>query len=125
MMYFQISELHNFGGFFGGDTVTLSGAPWAEAAADAQTLTIDQAALTNVADRYTLAVGMVLALVFVGERVEQATLCAGPDPDALQTALGDPVLPDTLTAPLIICHKCVDCELWVVGAPPDCPLCPA
>ncbi len=126
-MHFQITELHNFGGFFGGDTVTLSGAPWRAADADEQTLTIDQAALTNVADRHTLTVGMVLELVFAGERVEAATLLGAVEPAQLRTAQGDPALPDRLEAPLVLSHACPTCALWVLSdhadVPPTCPVC--
>jgi rubrerythrin len=127
-MHFHITELHNFGGFFGGDTVTLSGAPWGAAEAEEQTLTIDQAALTNVADRHTLSVGMVLELAFAGERVETATLLGARDPDQLRAALGPPSLPETLDAPLVLSFACAACGLWVAvdpAMPPGCPLCGA
>lgn len=127
-MHFQITELHNFGGFFGGDTVTLSGAPWRTPDAEDQTLTIDQAALTNVADRHTLTVGMVLELTFAGERVEAASLVGAPDAAHLRAALGDPPVPSTLDAPLVVSYVCAECGLWVPvdpALPPVCPLCGA
>jgi rubrerythrin len=127
-MHFQITELHNFGGFFGGDTVTLSGAPWRTPNAEEQTLTIDQAALINVADRHTLTVGMVLDLTFAGERVEQATLVGASEAAHLRAALGAPDLPTTLDAPLLLSYVCADCGLWVPAGPaipPTCPLCGA
>jgi hypothetical protein len=127
-MHFQITELHNFGGFFGGDTVTLSGVPRRAHAADEQTLTIDQAALSNVADRHMLTVGMVLELRFSGERVESATLLGAPTPDQLRTALGDPPLPATLEAPLVLSYACTGCGLWVaneLATPANCPVCGA
>jgi hypothetical protein len=121
-----VSEVHNFGGFFGGDTVTLSGAAWPDEAAAEQTLTIDAAALSNVPDRHTLMAGMLLELVFVGERVERATLLGAADYAALRRALGPPVLPPApLVGPLILSHHCPACKLWVVSsaAPVHCPLC--
>ena len=71
-MRLLITELHNFGGFFGGDTVTLSGATWRGEGAAEQTLTIDEAALANVADRHTLAPGMLLELSFAGGSQDEA-----------------------------------------------------
>jgi hypothetical protein len=127
-MQFQITELHNFGGFFGGDTVTLSGAAWRTPDAEEQTLTIDQAALTNVADRHTLTVGMVLNFTFAGERVELATLLGAPNPDHLRTALGAPRLPAILDAPLLLSYACAECDLWVAvetATAAHCPLCGA
>src|SRR5262245_21872466 len=82
-----VSEVHNFGGFFGGDTITLSGAPWPEAGEE-QTLTIDEAALENVADRHTIVVGMLLELHLAGTRVDRALLLAAPDHNSLRQALG-------------------------------------
>ncbi len=125
-MRLLITELHNFGGFFGGDTVTLSGVPWREAGAAEQTLTIDEAALANVADRHTLAPGMLLELSFAGERVEQAALLGAASHSELRRALGDPPLPDApLEAPLTLAHRCAACELWVPTAHnlERCPIC--
>lgn len=122
-----VSEVHNFGGFFGGDTVTLSGAAWPPSAdAVEQTLTIDAAALSNVPDRHTLVAGMLLELTFAGERVERATLLGAADHAALRRAIGPPALPPgPLAEPLILSHHCPACTLWVVSsaAPARCPLC--
>jgi hypothetical protein len=125
-MLLLITELHNFGGFFGGDTVTLSGRPWRAAEAPEQTLTIDEAALANVADRHTLAPGMLIELAFAGERVERAALLGAASHGELRRALGDPPLPaGPLAAPLALAHRCAACELWVPTAPdPErCPIC--
>lgn len=123
-MRFLVSEVHNFGGFFGGDTVTLSGAEWRAEAAEERTLTIDQAALASVADRHTIATGMLLDLAFAGERVERAALLGARAHAELRRALGDPPLPATLDAPRALAHRCEPCALWVAtderGA---CPVC--
>jgi hypothetical protein len=126
-MRLLITELHNFGGFFGGDTVTLSGAEWRAEAAAEPTLTIDQAALANVADRHTLAVGMLLELQFAGERVERAVLLGARSHNELRRALGEPALPAQLDTPLALSHHCASCELWVTTAhePERCPICAA
>lgn len=124
-MHFHVTEVHNFGGFFGGDTVSLSGAEWRAEGADERTLTIDQAALANVADRHTIVAGMLLELVFAGERVEQATLLGAPAHADLRRALGEPALEQPLAAPAILAHHCDACALWVSTAqePARCPVC--
>jgi hypothetical protein len=125
-MFLLITELHNFGGFFGGDTVTLSGTPWRADGAAERTLTIDESALANVADRHTIAAGMLLDLQFAGERVERAALLGAATHGELRRALGDPPLPDEpLAAPLALAHRCAACELWVPTAqgPARCPIC--
>jgi rubrerythrin len=134
-MKFVVTEVHNFGGFFGGDTVTLNGAPWrAEEAAEERTLTIDQAALANVADRHSLVAGMLLELTFAGERVDRAVLLGAPSHAELRRALGDPHLgpfvlepvhAPALGGPHVLSHRCPACELWVATAhdPDRCPVC--
>lgn len=135
-MKLLVSEVHNFGGFFGGDTVTLSGVPWRVEDAEEHTLTIDQAALANVADRHTLVSGMLFELVFAGERVERALLLGAPSHAELRRALGEPQLGalarelnhgPALGGPRILAHRCANCALWVDTAPnPDrCPVCNA
>lgn len=126
-MRILVSEVHNFGGFFGGDTVSLSGAEWPAAGAEERTLTIDQAALANVADRHTLAAGMLLELTLAGERVDRAVLLGAGSHAELRRALGAPELPDRLDAPRVLAHSCAGCGLWVPTAhgPERCPACAA
>jgi hypothetical protein len=113
---FLVREVHNYGGFFGGETVTLTAAPEATPN-DERTLTIDQAALVNVRDRHTITAGMVLELVFAGERVERAELLAAASQAELRAALGPPHLPPTLDGPAVLSYRCDVCGLWVAGAP--------
>jgi rubrerythrin len=124
-MKLLVSEVHNFGGFFGGDTVTLSGVEWRLDGAEERTLTIDEAALANVADRHTVCAGMLLDLVFAGERVERATLLGAATHAELRRALGDPPLAASLEAPHTLAHRCDACALWVPTehAPERCPVC--
>lgn len=124
-MRLLVRELHNFGGFFGGDTVTLSGVEWRAEGAAERTLTIDEAALTNVRERHTLAVGMLLELSFAGERVERAALLGAAGHAELRRALGVPAPPAALDAPLVLSHRCDGCGLWVptLHDPDRCPVC--
>jgi len=124
-MRLLISEVHNFGGFFGGDTVSLSGAVWRSAGAPEQTLTIDEAALANVADRHRMVAGMLLDLTFAGERVEQALLLGAPSHAELRAALGPAPLDAPVVAPRVLSHLCASCALWVVTlpSPERCPIC--
>src|SRR5918992_1201605 len=70
---YLVSEVHNFGGFFGGDTVTLTATPRG-VPDDERTITIDQRALANFRDRHTISAGMLLALAFTADRVDRAEL---------------------------------------------------
>jgi hypothetical protein len=125
-----VREVHNFGGFFGGDTVTLTATPFGSAAAsddEEQTITIDQQALANVRDRHTICAGMLLELVYRGDRVDRAELLAAATHAELRAALGPPTLAEPLASPLILSYACQACELWVAGEPRDghCRLCAA
>ena len=124
---FLVQEVHNFGGFFGGDTVTLTATPFGETAAAEleQTITIDQQALANVRDRHTISAGMLLELRHAGDRVERAELLGAATHAELRAALGAPSPTELLEAPLILSYACPTCQLWVAGQPRDgrCRLC--
>ena len=127
MSHFLVTEVHNFGGFFGGDTVSLSGRPWREHGEEA-TLTIDEAALANVANRHHIAAGMLLDLELAGERVERATLLGAASYAELRAALSQKPSAELLPQPTALAHRCAACQLWVPSTPiPDglgaCPIC--
>ncbi len=120
-----VQEVHNFGGFFGGDTVTLTAVTW-PAAGEETTLTIDEKALVNVRDRHTIGAELLLALEFAGDRIERAELLAAREWPALHAATaGPPAGP--LAAPQVRAYHCPQCDLWVAGAPAadQCGLCGA
>ena len=110
-----VTEVHNFGGFFGGDTVTISAVPWPSG--DETTLTIDEKALQNVSDRYLIAAEMVLQIEFTGERVDRAWLLGARDWDVLKPTLGDTAPADRLNGPQIRAYRCGACDLWLLGQP--------
>ena len=115
-----VREVHNFGGFFGGDTVTLTATPFGSAAAsddEEQTIMIDQQALANVRDRHTICAGMLLELARTGERVDRAVLLGAATHAQLRAALGPPAASGPLSEPLSLSYACHTCNLWVAGAP--------
>ena len=117
---FLVQEVHNFGGFFGGDTVTLTATSYDNAAVpagDEQMITIDQQALANVRDRHTISAGMLLELARTGERVDCAELLGAATHAQLRAALGAPAAAGPLAEPLILSYACQTCDLWVAGAP--------
>ncbi len=123
----KVLEVHNFGGFFGGDTVTLTAARVDDSVQE--TLTIDEKALANVCDRYHIAPTMVLDLDMIGDRVERAELRAAAEWSLLDTALAATPSAPPLHAPVIRAYHCTHCNAWVVGSPmvdelhPYCQLC--
>ena len=122
---YLVREVHNFGGFFGGDTVTLTAAVQGGAPDEEHTLTIDERALANVRDRHTIAAGMLLGVKLAGERVDRAALLAAATHAELRAALGAAQIDGPLDGPQIVSYRCATCGLWVAGAPEDgrCRLC--
>jgi rubrerythrin len=115
-----VQEVHNFGGFFGGDTVTLTAIPFGDPdvlSGQEQMITIDQQALANVRDRHTISAGMLLELSRTGERVDRAELLGAATHAQLRAALGAPAATGVLADPLILSYACPTCNLWVAGAP--------
>ena len=111
-----VREIQNYGGFFGGEIVTLTVAS-RDAPGDERSFTIDERALVNVRDRHAIAAGMLLALTLSGDRVDRAELLGAPAHAALRAALPAPEIGGALPAPRILSYRCEHCELWVAGAP--------
>jgi hypothetical protein len=125
--HFLIAEVHNYGGFFGGNTVTFDAAPLATPD-DLRTLVIDAPALDNVPDRHMLLANMVVALQMDGERVDHARLLAAPTHSELRDALGPAQVAGPLDGPAVLSGRCPACERWVLGEllqPGGCALCAA
>jgi hypothetical protein len=122
---YLVREVHNFGGFFGGDTVTLTAVVQGGASDEEHTLTIDERALANVRDRHTIAAGMLLAVKLAGERVDRAELLGAATHAELRAALGAAQIDSPLAGPQILSYRCATCGLWVAGAPEDgrCRIC--
>jgi hypothetical protein len=112
-----VTEVHNVGGFFGGDTITLSATPWPEGEED--TLTIDEKALENIRARHTIMPEMLLELELTGDRVDRARLVGSRDRELMRDALRESPPAERLDAPRIRAFRCRRCDLWQPGAPPE------
>jgi hypothetical protein len=113
--WWRVLEVHNFGGFFGGDTVTLTARRWDNQVEE--TITIDEKSLVNMRDRYNVAPAMIFDLLMTGTRVDRAELLGASDWQPLKLALeaGPPLGP--IKGLSIRAYYCAHCELWVVGTP--------
>lgn len=111
----RVIEVHNFGGFFGGDTVTLTAARWDDQLEE--TLTIDEKALSNVRERHAVAPSMIFDLRMAGERVDQADLVAASEWSLIDAALGDEPPSDKIGGVCVRAYLCSHCDLWIVGQP--------
>lgn len=109
-----VEQIENVGGFFGGDTITITVRQQNQ---DSQTITIDEHALSNVPSRFQIATGMLLRITRQGERIEQAELLGASSAEQLRAALAPPTLPQQITQPYILSYWCNNCQLWLNGAP--------
>lgn len=125
-MVYLINEVLNYGGFFAGDTVTVT-ARAAGGPAGEDTLTIDQGALTNLDDRFQILAGMALDVQQEGGHVVAAALIAAPDRTALRSIVKAKQPAHAVSAPdgaasaaaRVFAHHCPQCNLWILGAPRD------
>ena len=113
--WWRVLEVHNVGGFFGGDTVTLTARRWDNQVEE--TITIDEKVLVNMQDRYHVAPAMVFDLQMTGTRVDKAELLGASDWQTLKLAIESGPLPGPLNGPSIRAYHCVHCDLWILGAP--------
>ena len=125
-MIYLIHEVLNYGGFFAGDTVTVTAHAAGDAAGEV-TLTIDQGALTNLDDRFQILAGMALDVEQEGGHVVAAALIAAPDRAALRAIMkaaqpahaGPSPAGAASSAARVFSHHCAQCSLWILGAPRD------
>ena len=111
----SVLEVHNFGGFFGGDTVTLTASRWSDGAQE--TITIDEKALANVRERHLVAPSMVFDLQMAGKRVDRAELLGAANWPLLHAAFGAAPPQERLQGPRVRAYHCERCGLWVIGEP--------
>jgi len=117
--YYEIDEVLNYGGFFGGTTVTLYAPPPGRPGEDRQFI-ISEHNFENLkdGDRFKVLEGQVLGLVLDGDEVRSARVAAAPTREALRAATAPPVYePGDEAAPRSLAYECSSCNLWVAGQP--------
>jgi hypothetical protein len=117
--YFVVDEVLNYGGFFGGTTVTLYAHPPGEGNADRQFI-ISEHNFENLkgGDRFKVLEGQLLALQLDGDEVRAARIAGAPTREALRAATAPtPPAPGTELAPRSLAYHCPHCALWIAGEP--------
>ncbi len=118
--YLVVDEVLNYGGFFGGDAVTLYAHPPDAPDADRQYI-IAEHNFQNLkdGDRYKVQESQVLGLVLDGGEVRAARLVGAPDRAALLAATEPaPPRPGHELEPRALAYRCAHCALWLVDTPP-------
>ena len=117
MAKYRIREVLNYGGFFGGDTVSAICEPYE--GGEELDVTIDEHAFDNLKDRYKVQEGFVLELAWEGERVAKARILAAPERSQLKEAI-DPDSPSEQARRYrVFAYRCSAEGLWVRGEPEE------
>jgi len=113
-----VVDVLNFGGFFGGETVTLDAAPLATP--DKITgFIIPEHLFDNLTQRHLIAAGMALGLVVDGGEVRAATVLGAPTREQLKEIVKQPAPGETGAGPgpRALSYRCPNCNLWITGTP--------
>lgn len=120
MQHYRIKEVLNYGGFFGGDTISAIFEPF-EGGAE-QDFTIDQHVFDNLKDRYKILDHFVLALETNGPAVSHARILAAPTREQLKEAIDPDTPSEQARRYRVFAYKCTKCPqgpLWVRGEPEE------
>ena len=117
--YYVVDEVLNYGGFFGGTTVTLYAHPPDQPDADRQFI-ISEHNFENLRDndRFKVLEGQVLGLLLDGDEVRAARIVAAPTREGLRAATAPPLPPTGAElGPRALAYHCPHCGLWIAGEP--------
>jgi hypothetical protein len=116
---FVIDEVLNYGGFFGGTTVTLYAHP-PDAPREDRKLIIPDHFFENLkgGDRFKIQEGQVLALVMDGDEVRTARIIGASTREQLRDVATPLPTPDAGTGPRSLAYHCGNCDRWYLGTPP-------
>ena len=113
---YLVREVHNYGGFFGGDTVSLTASPLAHPTTLLD-LTIADNVFDNLTDRHAVVAGLALGLDLDGAEVRRAIIVGARDRAILRAALRRPAPEPTQQPMRALAYHCPSCDLWIAGAP--------
>jgi hypothetical protein len=111
-----VTDVLNFGGFFGGETVTLDAAPMATPD-KVSGFIIPEHVFDNLTQRHLIAPGMALGLVVDNGEVRAARVLGAPAREQLKDIVKPPAPTGTGPGPRALSYKCGGCNLWITGTP--------
>lgn len=120
MGLYRINQVLNYGGFFGGDTLSAIFEPFG--GGEEVDFTIDQHALENVSDRYKILDHFVLDIEHEAGKVQRARVVAAPTRQQLKEAIDTSAQSEAERKYRVFAYKCTKCpygELWVRGEPEE------
>ncbi len=119
MAIYRVQEVLNYGGFFGGDTISAIFVPYA--GGEERDFTLDEHLFDNLKDRYKVLDGFILDLETdeQGDKVSRARVLAAPELRQLKEAI-DPGTPSEQARRYrVFAYKCSAENLWVRGEPEE------
>ncbi|MDQ3929026.1 MAG: hypothetical protein M3328_07760 [Chloroflexota bacterium] len=112
-----VTDVLNFGGFFGGETVTLDAHPQAVPETFASFI-IPEHIFDNLTQRHLIAPGMALGLVVDNGEVRAARVLGATTREQLKEIVkSPPPSPDGTPGPRALSYRCTQCDLWITGLP--------
>jgi hypothetical protein len=111
-----VDDVLNFGGFFGGETVTLDAHPMHDPK-KLVSFIIPEHLFNNLTQRHLIAAGMALGLVVDNGEVREATVQGAPTREQLKEIVKPPPPTEGGPGPRALSYRCATCNLWVTGTP--------
>ncbi len=112
-----VTDVLNFGGFFGGETVTLDAHPHSAPETFASFI-IPEHLFDNLTQRHLIAPGMALGLVVDNGEVRAARVLGATTREQLKEIVKPPPpSPDGVPGPRALSYRCTQCDLWITGMP--------
>lgn len=112
-----VTDVLNFGGFFGGETVTLDASPLSDRSKFASFI-IPEHVFDNLTVRHLISAGMALGLVVENGEVRAARVLGAPTREQLKEIVKPPSVDGAGgAAPRALSYRCAACDLWVAGTP--------
>ena len=117
---FVIDEVLNYGGFFGGTTVTLYAHP-PDAPREDRKFVIPDHVFENLrdGDRFKILEGQVLGLVLDGDEVRTARVVGATTREQLREVATPLPAAASASGPRALSYWCAACGCWYLGSPPQ------
>jgi hypothetical protein len=113
---YRVVDVLNYGGFFGGETVTLDAYPFSEPERITGFI-IPEHLFDNLTQRHLIQTGVALGLVVDGGEVRAARVLGAPTREQLKELVKPPSHEGSTAAPRGLSYKCTHCDLWIGGTP--------
>ena len=113
---YRVIDVLNYGGFFGGETVTLDARPFSDPDRIFSCI-IPEHLFDNLTQRHLIQPGVVLGLVVDGGEVRAARVLGAPTRDQLKELVKPATHEGSTAGPRALSYRCAHCDLWINGTP--------